>query len=384
MLFRSAFHRRTISHVFTLVLAGILCLSIAPMARGFIAWEHQDFKNLDTLIKKVHDDHWVIHYSYADNCPPEERNNDAALTAAISKALRTWLQPLREYTDRPIVSDFRYQLSADWNAADLGVIFHCHIGADTAFVSVDETPGINARAGDLQVTRAMMKILVHEIGHVFGMADTYLLQRDKGRGLDTGGLNLTRGTQPTSVMSGSIPFLRLEEAHTDAELHGLSPLGVDDINGIVWLYKHIYEDQPLKDCFFPDYEFEEFPAGCRPKYPLIFELKYGSTINNAKELYALRIIDEDEGLDVNAQDAEGMTALHYAVLLELDVVVEELLSQQDILPYLRDKQGRSALKHARDNKLHEMIDLLLIHPLTLPVNAKGKLATTWGHLKKQY
>ena len=233
MLFRVLFRRQTISHVFTPVLACILCLSIAPMARGFIAWEHQDFKNLDTLIKKVHDDHWVIHYSYAANWPPEARNNGAALTAAISKALRTWLQPLKDYTDRPLVDDFRYQLSADWNAADLGVIFHCHIGADTAFVSVGETPGINARQGDLQVTRIFMKHLVHEMGHVFGLADTYLLQRDKGRGLDTGGLNLTRGTQPTSVMSATIPLFALEEAHTDAELHGLFPLGVDDINGIV-------------------------------------------------------------------------------------------------------------------------------------------------------
>ena len=384
MLFRVLFRRQTISHVFTPVLACILCLSIAPMARGFIAWEHQDFKNLDTLIKKVHDDHWVIHYSYADNCPPEARDNGDVLEAAISKALRTWLQPLKDYTARPLVDDFRYQLSADWNAADLGVIFHCHIGADTAFVSVGETPGINARQGDLQVTRIFMKHLVHEMGHVFGLADTYLLQRDKGRGLDTGGLNLTRGTQPTSVMSATIPLFALEEAHTDAELHGLFPLGVDDINGIVWLYKHIYEDQPLKDCFFPDYEFEEFPAGCRPKYPLVFELKYGSTLNNAKEKYALRIIDEDEGLDVNAQDAEGMTALHYAVMLELYKVVKALLADTDIKPFLRNNQGHSALRLAQDNNPDRMIHLLLAHPLTLPVNAKGKLATTWGHLKKQY
>ena len=167
-------------------------------------------------------------------------------------------------------------------------------------------------------------------------------------------------------------------------MHGLFPLGVDDINGTIWLYKHIYEGQPLKDCFFPDYEFEEFPVGCRPKFPLIFELKYGSTINNAKEWYALRIIGEDQNLDVNAQDADGMTALHYAVMLELDKVVKELLAQKNIKPFLHNQHGHSALQIARENKLDRIITLLLRHPLTLPVNPKGKLATSWGHLKKRY
>ena len=390
MLFRDVFCRHSVSthhlkktHLaFALVLVGCLLFSIIPAVYGFIAWEHQDFPKLDTLIKKVHENHWVIHYSYADNCPPEARNNDAALTAAISKALRTWLQPLRDYTKKPIVDDFRYHLSADWNAADLGVIFHCHIGSSTAFVSVGETPGINKRGGT-HVTRTFMKVLVHEMGHVFGLADTYLLERDKGKGLDTGGIDRTRGAQPASVMSGNTPLLGLE-VHADAELHGLFPLGVDDINGIVWLYKHIYEGQPLKDCFFPDYEFEEFPVGCRPKFPLIFELKYGSTLNNAKEKYALRIIEEDQNLDVNAQDTDGMTALHYAVMQESTKVVRQLLTHKDIIPYLRNKQGHSALQIARENKLDFMIKLLLRHPLTLPVNPKGKLAMTWGHLKKQY
>ena len=188
MPFRCLFYRHSVSihrlkkthFAFTLVLVGCLLLSLAPKAHGFIAWEHQDFPKLDTLIKKVHENHWVIHYSYADNCPPEARNNGAALTAAMSKALRTWLQPLRDYTKKPIVDDFRYQLSADWNTADLGVIFHCHTGASTAFLSVGETPGINFKRGRIHVTRGFMMELVHEMGHIFGLEDTYLLHRDKG------------------------------------------------------------------------------------------------------------------------------------------------------------------------------------------------------------
>ena len=89
-------------------------------------------------------------------------------------------------------------------------------------------------------------------------------------------------------------------------------------------------------------------------------------------------------INVNAQAKDGMTALHYAVSHELDEVVEELLSHKDILPFLRDTHGRSALQIARENKLDRMITVLLEHPLTLPVRPKGKLATTWGHIKRSY
>ena len=49
---------------------------------------------------------------------PRHRGNDAALTAAVTEALQMWLLPLREYTDRPIVNDFRYKLNTNWDAAD--------------------------------------------------------------------------------------------------------------------------------------------------------------------------------------------------------------------------------------------------------------------------
>ena len=69
---------------FSLVLAGCLVLCLSRGALGFITLEHEGWNDLNTLIKKVHEDHWTIHYSYGDNCPAEERDNDAALTAAIT------------------------------------------------------------------------------------------------------------------------------------------------------------------------------------------------------------------------------------------------------------------------------------------------------------
>ena len=143
-----------------------------------------------------------------------------------------------------------------------------------------------------------MAALVHEMGHIFGLADTYLRGVDWGKPeLDKGGPDATKGTQPGAIMSGVSKF------HKDGGM-----LGRDDKNGIVWLYKRRYEGLVLKDCFFPDYELEKDPLGCRTRYPLIFALQHGA------EVLAIIVLRDDAGLDVNVRDADGMTALHHAVL----------------------------------------------------------------------
>ena len=44
-----------------------------------------------------------------------------------------------------------------------------------------------------------MRTLVHELGHAFGMGDTYVF--DKSSGKSSGGLSETIGMQPASSMS---------------------------------------------------------------------------------------------------------------------------------------------------------------------------------------
>ena len=112
-------------------------------------------------------------------------------------------------------------------------------------------------------------------------------------------------------------------------------LGKDDKNGVIWLYKVVHEGLSIRDCFFNDYELEHAPLGCRPKHPLIFEIKYVS------EADALRVIREDENLDVNARDVDSMTALHHAVLNGYKRVVEELIKHDDIKPYLSNRRAES-------------------------------------------
>ena len=355
----------------TFVIAGILCLSVASVAWGFISLQQQRGTRPNTMVNKVHAQHWNISYGYADDCPAEARNNDEALTEAITDVLQMWLQPLREYTDRPIVNDFRYVLDADRDASDLTVIFHCdERRKSSAFVFVGEIPQIDMRKGT-KVTRNFIVVLAHEVGHAFGLADTYIKVEKWGDPqLDKGGLDSTKGTQPSSIMMGT-------SGHREEGM-----LGTDDKNGVIWLYKVVHEGLSIKNCFFPDYELENPPLGCVPKRPLIFELKHGI------EVRVLRMLKQDENLDLNARDADGMTALHHAILNAYTEVVESLLAHPKIRVNIRGNDGRTPAQLARDMGRFQLTKRIWEHPTSkLPpwsVIPKGKLATTWGHLKKQY
>ena len=320
-----------------------------------------------------------------------------------------WLQPLREYTKKPIVNDFRYLLDADRDASDLTVVFHCAgKRVSSATVLQGELPQIDMRMGT-KVTRNFIAALAHEMGHTFGLADTYIPADKWGDPeLNKGGLDSTKGTQPAALMVGN-------SIHRD----GSPVLGQDDKNGVIYLYKVVYEGLSIRDCFFSDYQLENPPLGCIPKRPLIFEIKHVS------EITAVFVIREDENLDVNARDADGLTALHHAFINEYMQVIEALLSFEDIDVNVRDTKGFTALHHAvllkdintatdtverllanakikvnirrndgrtpaqlaRDIGRFQITKLIWEHPTAkLPlwsVTSKGKLTTTWGHLKKQ-
>ena len=229
-------------------------------------------------------------------------------------------------------------------------------------------------------------------------------------GLARGGLDATKGTQPSSIMSG---IFRNKDG---------GMLGKDGKNGVVWFYKVVHEGLSIRDCFFPDYELEDDPLGCVPKHPLIFEIKHVS------ETTAVFVIRDDENLDFNARDADGMTALHHAFINEytrlvdallgehfenLDVnvrdakgftalhyavmlkdldratdIVERLLGHPKIKVNIRRNDGRTPSQLARDMGRFQLTQRIWEHPTAkLPpwsVTSAGKLTTTWGHLKKKY
>ncbi len=319
-------------YIFSLLLVVCLLFSATPVGDGFIVATHGlSLEGLKILITKVHAPEWKIAYRYGMDCKPADRQNDEALKAAISASLRTWLAPLKELNpDRPIVDSFVYELWPDYDpnhAADLEkvlathlrVTFECTQAVSVAQMSRGKPPGVVMRLGT-EITPILLSVLTHELGHTFGLADTY--QRP-GFLRSRGGLDWTAGNQPASVMAVA-PYTS-------------RPLSEDDRRGIVWLYKYFYEDLASDDCFFADYVMEEEPRGCIPKYPLIFETKH----NQPRQ--ALQLLKDDPTIDVNAQDVGGMTALHYAVMYEKEVVVKALLDHEDIKPFLKSKEGQTPL-----------------------------------------
>ena len=345
--------------VYLLMWGSVSCiLRKEASGKKFIALEHKRGQQPDAMIDKVHAPHWDITYRYGDDCPPEARNNGAALTATVTEALQMWLQPLRDYAQRPIVNDFRYRLHVGRKDADFTIVFFCKIAGSLAWVG-GGSPRIDLRQG-AEITADFMTALVHEMGHIFGLADTYLRNNPE---LSKGGSDDTKGTQPSSTMAGATKFHK-----------GGGMLGRDDKIGIVWLYKRFYEGLALRDCFFPDYELEKDPLGCRPQYPLIFALQHGA------EITPLLILREDEGLDVNVRDADGMTALHHAVLNKYTRVVTALLQRAD-LKYYKNNAGQTPQQLATKLGLDEIAALIAAHPKAMAVDAQGKQFQTWGAMK---
>ena len=325
---------KNMRYIFSLLLVVCLLLSATPVGDGFITvWPGA--KSINILIAKVHEPQWKIGYRYGVDCKPEDRQNGEALKAAISASLRTWLAPLKALnTERPIVDKFVYELQPDYDpnqpenwkerrAVDLQVTFECKQGISSAGIGRNIPPGTLIREGT-DTTARLFYSLTHELGHTFGLADTY----DRpGFMRSRGGLHRTAGNQPTSVMAMS--------GNYDGK--SLIDISEDDKRGIVWLYKYFYENLASDDCFFADYVMEEEPRGCIPKYPLIFETKHNHPF------YAVELLEQDPTIDVNAQDVGGMTALHYAVMYEKEKVVKALLAHPDIKHSLKNKEGETPL-----------------------------------------
>ena len=346
----------------TLAVAIGVLLSSAPTTDGFIAFDHrteQRFKRkFNNLIRRVHKDQWVIGYAYAGPewgepagvCPPEARNNGPAIEETIETALRAWLQPVKDLnTGKPVVDDFRfvpnYDVSnvAEFPLYDLRIVFFCDFDRSFALTAADEaiTPAIKMHRGT-EVDDRFANVIRHEIGHSFGLLDTYPrveLIRQELR-TSKGGLGGTIGHQPSSVMSGM---------HISRP--GSRVISQDDKNGIVWLYKFYHENLPLEDCFFPDYELEALPNGCRPKSPLLFELKHGD------EILAIKVIQEDSTTDVNARDAQGSTALFWAAKRGYYGLTKRLVAHKDM--DIRAADGTAALKEAAKQGHTDIVELLL-------------------------
>ena len=303
----------------------------------------------------------------------------------IITTVQTWLQPLRErYPDRQFTDDFLFVRMPDVEACvdeefhhllgevDVRIILECTDGRPSSAYFAPEwdkgVPGVCMREKGAGM-RTLFYILVHEVGHNFGMFDTYVAPVQA----NTGGLSRTMGKQPSSIMAGITVA-----GHPDH-------LGEDDKNGIIYLYEYLYEDHPKNDCFFADYHFVRAPqVGCEPKYPLIFEVKHGNFIT------VEQILRDDPTLNINAQDHEGMTALHHAVARADLKMVQHLLARQGIKVNIMNKYRQTPAQLALKRHQRHLVKMIKAHPsnkwplIAWDVSPRHRLTTTWGHLKKQY
>ncbi len=398
-------------NLFVCFIGTCLFLSFLQNTYGFISLRHHHYlkerPDSNLLIGKVHESHWDIIYGYGDECSDEKKAEFKEFEKMMTTALQMWLQPLREInTDTPIVSDFRYHLRdktvtfEEMEKADLSIKDFCEVGRSGIGFDDRLPPRIVIRRGML-LDDVLMSALIHEIGHAFGLGDTYIGRSDLVPSASKGGLINLIGTQPASIMG--------------MHVHRYIPnfLTEDDKNGIVWIYKAFHEELDPEDCFFTNYKYEETPDGCVPKSPLIFEIRQGH------EKFTLDILRDDVNIDINAQDGIGYTALHYGVMGQHMPVVEALLSRRDqninlqdergrtvlhlaisngyaeilaallkhkdILVHLKDNLGRTPVTVARENGDTRLAKRLLAHPnYTLPVTPQRKLATKWGSLKRRY
>ena len=356
------------------VLTVCLLLSTAASVLGFDTFDHIGIAH-SPLIEKVHDDYWDITYKFGGDCSGvENRITDAELENAITKAVQIWLQPLRELKmEKPIVNDFRFnKVSFDSRLSDLKVTSYCTLGISTASVGRGLIPEVYIRTSGTELDPYYMFPLIHEVGHAFGLADT---NASTGEYRSTGGLQRNKSTQPASIMASifveHIEFQGIRTLTAD-DWDNLKYLSQDDVNGIVWLYKYYYENQPLGDCYFPDYRFNGQHRGCVSIYPLIFELK------NGNENLAIRVIGEDLFLDIGARDSHDYSALDYAIIHKYQQALQEVLRHRYIKVNAAGKDGHTAL-HLAASEGYEFGMEKLLSQADIDVNPVDKNGRTPLH-----
>ena len=352
-----------------LLLSAVMCLMACQGAQPaadteFVALDQERgywWSSPPFLIKKVHRPQWRIAYGFADNNRCGNRFSGRygkQLRDSISANLRVWLGSLTEQTN--IVDNFSYELRRvrysiprpsfgyGWFEAkpDLGIIFYCQRGR--AFMQTKPYPILHMlQASDLSDHNRLTTLrlyrastLLHEIGHAFGLGDTYI---DKSRRVSrfnrsTGGASTTTGKQPISVMN--------HHRHVALTADDGLQLTSDDRDGMQWLYaRYISKQTRRRTCPF-EYRRERTTKGCSPVYTLIHAVKQ----RNWTVVQVL--LRDDKSIDINAQDKLGNTALHYAAQATGNAGSDLYLYlvAQGADDSLRNRDGNSAADLRRQNK----------------------------------
>ena len=290
------------------------------------------------LIKRVHEEYWDIFYQVDESCPASRKTaeTDQLLREYLEEGIRVWLAPLKEITNRPIVDKFVFHKgSAQPDEYEISAAFGCRKEASRAHRSSRSMVIMEDRRGaQFKGLPYGMFVLLHELGHVFDLSDTYV-----GNLMfsppSTGGLPKTIGNQPQSVMS------------IDGGCRN-SSLCLDDKRAVQWLYRYHYEGLDPKNCP-PEFIYEELVhdgrkvGGCVYKNPLLTEIRQGHSEG------ARRFLEKNRDIEINKKDEHGYTILNYIATLPPKPTVgllKEILTYPGINVNVTDKYGNSPLHWA--------------------------------------
>ena len=314
-----------------MIVVGILgaCLEISDQEfakQKFITFVQSsgyvDFHS--SLLLKVHNPAITVRYGFVPECI--EKYSDAQVTSDIGKVLRLWIQPLRDWSERPVnqetsnlqmVDTFnfvrgvpvrsmpdsvnggyvhKFASTSLSQGSELDVFFYCAVGR--SFMLPRAYPMEIHMFDDMELEKYSLATLVHEVGHVFGLADTYVDET----GITGGPGRFNQSVCGSKNMVGCQPLSIMNLTRWVVEDDNNLQLGQDDIEGIRWLYRYLVTG----DVQCPqDFVAERSTGGCVPSDPLAFALKQGD-YDNVIELMVER------GVSLNTQDKEGNTILHYA------------------------------------------------------------------------
>ena len=312
-----------------LIMSGSCKFQLHVSDKKFITSVHDFQGEREILIRKVHYPQWQIYY-VVTNCDAQEITaaEIKKQQAAIVTALQIWLQPLQRLTDHKLigshpddfvflpyegkVGEHRRFHELPWitgtpDGHELEVVINCQnkwLGREGWIVAplIDNKKEARARLQNL-------------LGRAFGLLDTSKIYD-----------HLSSGTQPASIMAQVFTYNE----------KGLPRLAQDDRKAIQWLYRFFHRRRlkphitpvGLTDCPYLGYRYVENEWGegsCRPHNLLLYLLKQAhlyeknhrnlqASFGTLKQVNVSNKEDKIYSYNLNAQDEEGNTGLHYAVL----------------------------------------------------------------------
>ena len=320
----------------------------------FLFFEQNNLDKYAFLSKHVHHDDtwyqpdpskshgWLIAYGFSPDCK-DDPEIEGMLTASILRYLKVWLSPIKEIAINPVVDQFYFEKGSttpkgyfgthkivrkpNAKKPHLSVVFHCNDEntPNAPFHYPDEGMKVNmfyyrTTSGGIYLDEEKkeyikterqkddgfsMNTLLHELGHSFGLYDTYAM----GGGLKDG--------QVGSIMAGASYISNLYANDEALPLEDRLVLAEDDILGIQYLYRYYHDPEALRKHGCGSEEYVLAADGCIHKNPVIYILKQAymqEHLHNNTD-FATTILSDLIYSPVDAKEkATGNSELHYAVL----------------------------------------------------------------------